>query len=52
MKEIDEECSLCGKEASIDVNICAVHYYFCELCHKKLYYHYVGIIIKEIKHPK
>ena len=51
MKEIDEECSLCGKEASIDFNICAVHYHFCKLCYNKLYYRFRDIIFDKIKHP-
>jgi len=45
------KCSLCGKEATVPINICAVQYYLCELCDRKMYYHYVDKVIKKIKHP-
>ena len=55
-KTTDTNCSLCNKRIPAetefhDINICAVHYNVCELCHKKLYYHFRDIIINKIKHP-
>jgi len=51
MKE--NECSICHKMDSeaVRLNICAVQHYLCRLCHKKLYYHFLNIIVDKIKHP-
>lgn len=34
-----------------EINICAVRYYFCETCYKKIYYHFRDVIQNKIKHP-
>ena len=52
----DTNCCVCkkfikeGTELE-EVNVCAVHYYFCVECYKKLYYHFRDVIINKIKHP-
>ena len=49
----EKKCAICGKhdDEATRINICAVQYWLCSLCYKKLYYHFIDKIIDKIKHP-